>query len=151
MKTPYQQKMDQLGLEDYDLFKIAFNKTVHFTTALSAKYAKNTISDERTFLLRSITRMTNLMRSVYALFLTTKDRASMMILARSIIDLNALVCFLFQFVTDGEGRSYNGISGSEGNTNLRTSYPSFTNRIICGNSGFRSRLRAILLILKSNL
>ena len=103
--TPHQQKMNQLGLEDYDLFKIAFNETVHFTTALSAKYAKNKISDERTFLLRSITRMTNLMRSVYVLFKTTKDQASMMILARSIIDLNAIVCFLFQYVRDDNERA----------------------------------------------
>lgn len=105
MKTPYQQKMDQLGLQEHNLFEIAFNKAVSFTSALSGKYATNSMLDERSFLLRSITRMTCLMRSVYLLFMTNKDRASMMILTRSIIDLNATICFLFQFVKDADERA----------------------------------------------
>jgi len=103
--TPYQKKMEQLGLQEDDLFIIAFNKTDHFLTHLAVKYASNNSLDERSFLLRTIKRMTNLMRSVYVIYKTTTDRASMMILARSIIDLNATICFFFQYVKDDEERA----------------------------------------------
>lgn len=105
MKTPYQEKMEQLGLQEFNLFEIALLKTEHFITALSAKYATNILLDERTFLLRTIKRMTNLMHSVLLIFKTITDRASMMILARSIIDLNSIICFLFQHVKNDEERA----------------------------------------------
>ena len=97
--------MDRLGLQDHNLFEIAFKRVVYFTTALSEKYATNVMLDERSFLLRTILRMTDLMRSVYVIFKTTTDRASMMILARSIIDLNATICFLFKYVKDDAERA----------------------------------------------
>ena len=105
MKTLYQQKMEQLGLQEFNLFEIELLKTERFITELSAKYATNILLDERTFLLRTIKRMINLMRSVWVIFKTTTDRASMMILARSIIDLNAIICFLFQHVKNDEERA----------------------------------------------
>lgn len=105
MKTPYEKKMEQLGLQEFNLFEIGLLKTEHFITALSAKYATNILLDERTFLLRTIKRMINLMRSVLLIFKTTTDRVSMMILARSIIDLNAIICFLFQHVKNDEERA----------------------------------------------
>lgn len=103
--TPYQQKMDQLGLQEHNLFEIAYNKIVHFTSVLTALYGVESILDERSFLLRSIKRMTNLMKSVYVLFETISDRASMMILTRSIIDINAIICFLFDYVRDDDERA----------------------------------------------
>ena len=104
-RTPYQQKMDLLGLQEHNLFEIIFFKVVHIVSALSTRYAVDDALDERTFLLRTVTRMTNLMNSVYTLFKTTKDRASMMILTRSIIDLNAIIVFLFRFVKDNDERA----------------------------------------------
>ena len=104
-RTPYQQKMDLLGLQEHNLFEIAFFKVVHLVSALTARHATDSVLDERSFLLRTVTRMTNLMNSVYTLFKTTKDRASMMILTRSIIDLNAIVIFLFRFVKDADERT----------------------------------------------
>lgn len=103
-QTEYQKKMGLLGLQEHDLFDIEYCKVVHFTSVLSAKYGRESVLDERSFLLRSITRMTNLMRSVHVIFKTTTDRASMMILARSVIDLNAIICFLFDFVKDKDER-----------------------------------------------
>ena len=104
-KTPYQQKMDLLGLQEHNLFEIEFNKIVSFISGLSSRYATSAVLDERSFLLRTVTRMTNLMRSVHILFKTTADRASMMILTRSIIDLNAIVFFLFHYVEDADERA----------------------------------------------
>lgn len=104
-KTPYQQRMDLLGLQEHNLFEIAYGKVVFFTTALTAKYGKESALDERSFLLRSIKRMTDLMRSVYVLFKTTSERASMMILSRSVIDLNATICFLFDYVKKHDERT----------------------------------------------
>ena len=103
-KTPYQQRMDLLGLQEHNLFEIGYSKAVHFTTALSARYANESVLDERSFLLRSIIRMTNLMRSVHVLFTIRPDRAAMLILTRSIIDINATICFLFDFVKDRDER-----------------------------------------------
>lgn len=100
--TPYQQTMNRLGLQEHNLFEIAYDKVVHFTSHLADQYSVESVLDERSFLLRSIKRMTNLMKSVYVLFKTTSDRASMMILTRSIIDLNATICFLFDYVKDGD-------------------------------------------------
>ena len=97
--------MDLLGLQEHNLFEIAYCKADFFTSVLTAKYGKESVLDERTFLLRSIKRMTNLMRSVYVLFKTTSDRASMMILTRSVIDLNATICFLFDYVKDADERA----------------------------------------------
>lgn len=104
MKTVYQQKMELLGLQEHNLFEIEYSKVVNFTSVLSAKYGRESVLDERSFLLRTITRMTNLMKSVYVIFQTTTDRASMMILTRSIIDLNAIICFLYDYVKDKEER-----------------------------------------------
>ncbi|MBR5678262.1 MAG: hypothetical protein IKX20_08995 [Paludibacteraceae bacterium] len=104
-KPQYQQIMDLLGLQEHNLFEIAYNKIVYFTSVLSALFRKESVLDERTFLLRSIRRMTNLMRSIYVIFKSTKDRASMMILARSVIDLNATICFLFEHVKDKDERA----------------------------------------------
>lgn len=103
--TPYQQTMNRLGLQEHNLFEIAYDKVVHFTSHLADQYSVESVLDERSFLLRSIKRMTNLMKSVYVLFKTTSDRASMMILTRSIIDLNATICFLFDYVKDGDERT----------------------------------------------
>ena len=94
-----------LGLREHNLFEIAYGKVDFFTTALTAKYGKESALDERSFLLRSIKRMANLMMSVYVLFKTTSERASMMILSRSIIDLNATICFLFDYVKDHDERA----------------------------------------------
>lgn len=105
MKTPYQNKMEQLGLQEFNLFEIELLKIEHFITALSEKYATTLMLDERTFLLRTIKRMTNLMHSVRVIYKTVIDRASMMILARSIIDLNAIICFFFQYVKNDEERA----------------------------------------------
>ena len=104
-QTPYQEKMYLLGLQEHNLFEIAYGKVAHFISVLSALYGKESVLDERSFLLRSIRRMTNLMRSVYVLFKTTSDRASMMILTRSVIDLNATICFLFDYVKDSDERA----------------------------------------------
>ena len=103
MKTPYQKKMEQLCLQEFNLFEIELLKIERFITALSEEYATNILLDERIFLLRTAMRMTNLMRSVLVIFKT--DRASMMILARSIIDLNAIICFMFQHVKNDEERA----------------------------------------------
>ena len=103
-QTEYQKKMDLLGLQEHNLFEIEYSKVVNFTSVLTAKYGRESVLDERSFLLRTITRMTNLMKSVYVIFQTTTDRASMMILTRSIIDLNAIICFLFDFVKDKDER-----------------------------------------------
>ncbi len=105
MKTPYQNKMEQLGLQEFNLFEIELLKIEHFITALSEKYATTLMLDERSFLLRTIKRMTNLMHSVRVIYKTVIDRASMMILARSIIDLNAIICFFFQYVKNDEERA----------------------------------------------
>ena len=105
MKTPYQNKMEQLGLQEFNLFEIELLKIEHFITALSEKYATILMLDEPTFLLRTIKRMTNLMHSVRVIYKTVIDRASMMILARSIIDLNAIICFFFQYVKNDEERA----------------------------------------------
>lgn len=105
MKTPYQNIMEQLGLQEFNLFEIELLKIEHFITALSEKYATTLMLDERTFLLRTIKRMTNLMHSVRVIYKTVIDRASMMILARSIIDLNAIICFFFQYVKNDEERA----------------------------------------------
>ena len=102
--TEYQKKMGMLGLQEHNLFEIEYSKLVNYTSVLSAKYGKESLLDERSFLLRTIMRMTNLMKSVYVIFQTTVDRASMMILARSIIDLNAIICFLFDYVKDKDER-----------------------------------------------
>ena len=104
-QTPYQQKMEQLGLEEHNLFEIAYSKIANYTSVLSAKYGKVFVLDERSFLLRTIRRMTDIMKSVYVLFQTTQDRASMMILDRSVIDLNATICFLFDHVKDTDERA----------------------------------------------
>ena len=97
--------MEQLGLQEFNLFEIELLKIEHFITALSEKYATTLMLDERTFLLRTIKRMTNLMHSVRVIYKTVIDRASMMILARSIIDLNAIICFFFQYVKNDEERA----------------------------------------------
>lgn len=76
-----------------------------FTLVLIAKYCKEPVLDERTFLLRFIKWMTNLMRSVYVLFKAISDRASMMILTRLVIDLNATICFLFDYVKGTDERA----------------------------------------------
>lgn len=68
-QTEYQMKMDLLGLQEHNLFEIEYNKVVNYTSVLYAKYGKESVlDDERSFLLRSITRMTNLMKSVYVIF-----------------------------------------------------------------------------------
>lgn len=97
--------MELLGLEEHNLFEISYSKIVNFTTVLLSKYGKASVLDERTFLLRTIIRMTDIMKSVYVLFQTTKDRASMLILSRSVIDLNATICFFFDYVKDKDERS----------------------------------------------
>ena len=103
-QTGYQKKMVLLGLQEHNLFEIEYSKVVYFTSVLSAKYRSESVLDEQSFLLRTITRMTNLMKSVYVIFQTTTDRATMMIIARSVIDLNAIICFLFDFVKDKDER-----------------------------------------------
>lgn len=104
-QTPYRQKMELLGLEEHNLFEIAYSKIVNCTAILSSKYGKVSVLDERSFLLRTIKRMTDIMLSIFALFQTTKDRAAMLILDRSVIDLNATICFLFDYVKDTDERA----------------------------------------------
>ena len=92
--------MDELGLDEYDLFELEFQKIIFFLDSLSVKYEKRDLLDERSLLLRSTRRMIRLMESINVIYETTQERPSMMILTRSIIDINATICFLFQFVTD---------------------------------------------------
>ena len=103
-KTKYQDKMAALGLEEHNLFEIAFSKVKAKTMALSEKYVVDSPLDEYSILLRTIKRMTDLMNSVYLLYSTNQDRAAMMILTRSIIDINAMLYFLFIHVQDPEER-----------------------------------------------
>lgn len=92
-KTLYQQNMDKLGLDEHDLFEFEFKKIIFFVNSLSVMYEKDDLLDERSLLLRSIRRMTRLMESIDVIYENTQERASMMILTRSIIDINATICF----------------------------------------------------------
>lgn len=104
-KTLYQQNMDKLGLDEHDLFEFEFKKIIFFVNSLSVMYEKDDLLDERSLLLRSIRRMTRLMESIDVIYEYTQERASMMILTRSIIDINATICFLFKYVTDHTERT----------------------------------------------
>lgn len=103
-KTKYQEMMTALGLEEHNLFEIAYSKVKAKTMALSEKYAVDSPLDEFSILLRNIKRMTDLMNSVYLLYSMNQDRAAMMILTRSVVDINATLYFLFVHVQDPEER-----------------------------------------------
>lgn len=64
-KTKHQEMMTALGLEEHNLFEIAYSKVKAKTMALSEKYAVDSPLDEFSILLRNIKRMTDLMSSVY--------------------------------------------------------------------------------------
>ena len=101
-QTKYQQMMAKLGLEEENLFEIVYHQISYFVSALSSLYEEENLLDGRSMLLRFIRRMVNIMRSIYVLYKTTADRASMMILTRSVIDINATIHFFFRYVTDPE-------------------------------------------------
>ena len=103
-ETKYQEKMTALGLEEHNLFEIAFSKVQAKTMALSEKYGVDSLLDEHSILLRNLKRMTGLMSSVYQLYTTNQDRAAMMVLTRSVIDINAMLYFLFIHVQAPEER-----------------------------------------------
>lgn len=95
-KCEYQKKMDELGLEQEDLFSFSFHELKYIISELSKYYNSNNVNDMDSYLVKFVSKMLNAWQSIYLIANNNKDLSSLFALTRMLVDNFAVINLIYQ-------------------------------------------------------